>query len=47
MHRSDKTLISIQEGKTTEDQVRFQYEKHMQAFMICSQLDSKASDPQF
>lgn len=29
MSRPDKTLISIQIGKITEEQVRWQYEKHL------------------
>lgn len=45
MSRPDKTVISIQIGKTTEEQVRFQYEKHLRTFIICSQLDPNASRP--
>lgn len=47
MSRPDKTIISIQTGKTTEEQVRFQYEKHLRTFIICSQLDSNAAKPRF
>lgn len=47
MSRPDKTVISMQRGKTTEEQVRFQVEKHLRTFIICSQLDSNASKPQF
>ena len=47
MSRPDKTVISIQRGKTTEQQVRFQDEKHLRTFIICSQLDSSASKPRF
>lgn len=45
MSKPDKTLISIQIGKTTEEQVRFQCEKHLRTFIICSQLDANTSQP--
>lgn len=47
MSKPDKTLISIQKGKTTEEQVRFQYEKHLRNFIICPQLDPNTSKPGF
>lgn len=46
MSRPDKNVISIQTGKTTHEQVRFQHEKHLRTFIICSQLDSNAPKPQ-
>lgn len=47
MSEPDKTLISIQIGKTTEEQVKFQCEKHLRTFIICSQLDPNTSNPGF
>lgn len=47
MSEPDKTRISVQIGKTTEEQVRFQYERHLRTFTICSVLDANASEPGF